>query len=78
MKALLVVDVQVDFCEGGALAVEGGNSIVPVINRLMNEGNFDLIVATQDFHPENHGSFASVNEAELFSMGELSGQPQVM
>jgi nicotinamidase/pyrazinamidase len=55
-KALIVVDVQNDFCEGGALAVNGASEIVPIINELMPK--FDMVVATKDWHPEGHGSFA--------------------
>ncbi|MFP4384654.1 MAG: bifunctional nicotinamidase/pyrazinamidase [Spirochaetia bacterium] len=55
--ALIVVDVQNDFCEGGALAVPGSNAIIPVINRLISE--FGTAVATRDWHPEGHISFAS-------------------
>ncbi|MDB5405907.1 MAG: pncA [Rhodospirillales bacterium] len=54
---LLVVDVQNDFCDGGALAVAGGSEIVPEVNRLA-EG-FDHVVLTQDWHPPHHDSFAS-------------------
>jgi nicotinamidase/pyrazinamidase len=57
MKALLITDVQYDFLPGGALAVAGGDQVIPVINRLMDQ--FDLVVATQDWHPVDHGSFAS-------------------
>jgi nicotinamidase/pyrazinamidase len=56
-KALIIVDVQNDFVPGGALAVAGGDDVIPVINRLQTE--FEIIVATQDWHPKNHGSFAS-------------------
>lgn len=54
--ALLVVDVQNDFCPGGALAVAGGDEIIPVINRLLPR--FEVVVYTRDWHPENHISFA--------------------
>jgi len=57
MHALLVVDVQNDFLPGGALAVPGGDQVIPVINRLMH--SFPLVVATQDYHPAGHQSFAS-------------------
>jgi nicotinamidase/pyrazinamidase len=53
--ALLVIDVQNDFCPGGALAVPDGDRIVPVVNLLMP--NFDHVFATQDFHPADHSSF---------------------
>lgn len=54
---LLVVDVQNDFCPGGALAISQGDAVVPVINRLTER--FDHVVLTQDWHPAGHGSFAS-------------------
>jgi nicotinamidase/pyrazinamidase len=53
--ALIIVDVQNDFCEGGALKVPGASQIIPTINRLM--GKFELVIATQDYHPPNHCSF---------------------
>lgn len=57
MNALIITDVQNDFCLGGALAVPEGDQVVPLINRLQPQ--FDLVVATQDWHPANHGSFAA-------------------
>ena len=57
MQALLIVDVQNDFLPGGNLAVPNGDEIIPVINDLIPK--FDLVVATQDWHPQNHSSFAS-------------------
>ena len=57
MKTLVLIDVQNDFMPGGPLEVPGGDLIVPVINRV--SGYFDLVVATQDWHPKNHKSFAS-------------------
>ncbi len=77
-RGLLVVDVQKDFCEGGALAVEGANAIVPVINRLIAEMDFDFIVASGDFHPENHQGFASVQGKEPFTMGKLNGLDELL
>ncbi|MHC0052202.1 bifunctional nicotinamidase/pyrazinamidase [Actibacterium sp. D379-3] len=56
-EALIVIDVQNDFCPGGALAVTGGDEVVPEINALLDE--FQLRVFTQDWHPANHSSFAS-------------------
>ncbi len=58
MDALLVVDFQNDFCPGGALAVEGGDRIAEPLGRLLDD--FDLVVATRDWHPPDHGSFAGV------------------
>ena len=57
--ALIVVDVQNDFCPGGALAVDGGDEIVPLVNALI--GGFDHVVLTQDWHPADHSSFASAH-----------------
>lgn len=57
MQALILVDLQNDFLPGGALPVPQGDQVVPVANRLMSQ--FELVVATQDWHPANHGSFAS-------------------
>ncbi len=61
-KALLIVDVQNDFCPGGALEVPGGDEIIPVINRLSE--SFDVVVQTQDWHPSGHSSFASSHQGK--------------
>ena len=55
MRALILVDIQNDFCPGGSLAVPEGDQVVPVANNLIE--HFDLVVATQDFHPPGHSSF---------------------
>ena len=57
MQALIVVDVQNDFCPGGALAVPDGDAVVEAVNRLAGEASF--VVATRDWHPADHGSFAA-------------------
>jgi len=57
MKALLLIDLQIDFCPGGALEVKEGDQVIPIANALMEK--FELVVATQDWHPANHGSFAA-------------------
>jgi nicotinamidase/pyrazinamidase len=57
MQALIVVDVQNDFCPGGALAVPDGDAVVEVVNRLASDASF--VVATRDWHPPDHGSFAA-------------------
>jgi len=76
-KALIIVDMQNDFLPGGALAVAGGDEIIPEINRLSEL--YDLVVATQDWHPGNHGSFASQHQgAKPYDTGELAGMPQVL
>ncbi len=77
MKALLLIDIQNDFLPGGALAVANGSVVVSVANRLMHE--YDLIVATQDWHPEDHGSFASQHPGH--DVGEvvvLDGLDQIL
>jgi nicotinamidase/pyrazinamidase len=75
-RALLLVDLQHDFCAEGALAVREGDAVVPVANRLMR--HFSTVVATQDFHPRDHQSFAEnqrgVAVGEIF---QLDGLPQV-
>lgn len=77
MKALVIVDAQIDFMPGGALAITNGDSIVPVINKLLPE--FELVVATQDWHPANHASFASNHQGKKpFDIIELFGMDQVL
>jgi nicotinamidase/pyrazinamidase len=58
-RALLIVDFQNDFTPGGALAVPGGDEIAPRINELIASGAFDVVLATRDWHPADHGSFAA-------------------
>lgn len=77
MNALLIVDLQNDFLPGGSLAVPDGDAIIPVINRILD--HFDLIVATQDWHPRGHKSFASNHPGqEPFAEIELYGLPQTL
>jgi nicotinamidase/pyrazinamidase len=77
MKALIIVDVQNDFTTGGALEVPHGEKIIPLIN--MVNGSFELIVATQDWHPENHKSFASNHEGKnTFDKILLDGLEQIL
>jgi nicotinamidase/pyrazinamidase len=76
-KALLIVDVQNDFCPGGALAIPAGDTVVPVINRI--QPAFDTIVATQDWHPPDHISF-SVNHPDTrpYDVITVNGIAQVL
>lgn len=76
MKALIIVDVQNDFLPGGALAVKDGNKIIPLINKLQNK--FELIVATQDWHPKDHGSFASNHNKNPGEKIQLAGLEQIL
>ncbi len=75
--ALIVIDVQNDFCPGGALAVDGGDAIIPRINALMDD--FPVRVLTQDWHPADHSSFAANHPgAAPFSLTEMPYGPQVL
>jgi nicotinamidase/pyrazinamidase len=77
MKALVLVDIQNDFLEGGSLAVPKGNEIIDIVNSLIPQ--FDVVVATQDWHPVNHKSFASQHiDKQVFEMIDLNGLPQVL
>ena len=76
MKALLLIDVQNDFMPGGALAVPDGDKIVPIINKIQHQ--FDLVLATQDWHPAGHASFASTHHKNLYEVIDLNGIDQVM
>jgi len=75
--ALLVIDVQNDFCPGGALAVPDGDTIVPGINALMSD--FPAVILTQDWHPAGHSSFASSHPGKApMEMTEMPYGPQVL
>lgn len=75
--ALIVVDVQNDFCPGGALAVGGGHAVVPVINALAPR--YETVVVTQDWHPKGHASFASAHSGkEPFDTTEMPYGTQVL
>ncbi len=77
MNALILVDIQNDFLPGGALAVPEGDRIVPLVNRLQR--SFPLVVATQDWHPVGHGSFAARYPGKKpFDLGQLGGLSQVL
>jgi nicotinamidase/pyrazinamidase len=77
MKALIIVDVQNDFCPGGALPVPDGDRVVEIINRI--QPRFDLVVATQDWHPAAHGSFAANHPGRKpGEQIELGGLPQIL
>ena len=73
MKVLIVVDVQKDFCPGGALAVTDGDQVIDPINRLIESGEYDLIIATADRHPAGHVSFAATHYAASFSVIMING-----
>ena len=75
--ALLVIDMQNDFCPGGKLEVKDGDAIVPGINKLMAE--FRTVILTQDWHPKGHSSFATSHKgAEPFSVIDMPYGPQVL
>lgn len=78
-KALVLVDLQNDFIPGGSLAVRDGDQVIPVANAVQKRKKWDVIVATQDWHPKNHGSFASQYPGKHpGDMIELGGLPQVL
>ena len=77
MRALLLVDIQNDFLPGGRLAVEKGDEIIPIVNKLQK--HFDLVIATQDWHPADHKSFASNHAGKTaFEKIDLNGLEQVL
>ncbi|MGA2496420.1 MAG: bifunctional nicotinamidase/pyrazinamidase [Tepidisphaeraceae bacterium] len=77
MKTLILVDIQNDFLPGGALPVPRGNDVIEVANRLMPQ--YPLVVATQDWHPADHGSFASQHTGKKpGDMITLAGLPQIL
>jgi len=76
-KALVLVDLQYDFCPGGALAVAHGDETIEVANRVAR--HFDTVAATQDWHPRDHGSFAANHAgAQTYQVIDLHGLPQVL
>jgi nicotinamidase/pyrazinamidase len=76
-KALILVDIQNDFMPTGSLPVAHGDDVVPVANQMQQY--FELVVATQDWHPANHGSFASNHEGRAVGdVSELGGLPQIL
>ena len=77
MKALILVDIQNDFLPGGALAVPRGDEIIPIANQL--QYIFDIVVATQDWHPADHGSFAANHPGKnVHEQIVLNGLPQTL
>jgi nicotinamidase/pyrazinamidase len=76
-KALILVDIQNDFIPGGALPVPDGDKVIPIVNALMSR--FDLVVATQDWHPANHASFAANHRGKKpGDLIDLNGLPQIL
>jgi nicotinamidase/pyrazinamidase len=76
MNALIIIDAQNDFMPGGSLEVPNGDTIVPVINDI--QGSFELIVATQDWHPQNHISFATNHNKKPFEEIEVGNSVQTL
>lgn len=77
MNALILVDIQNDFLPGGSLPVPHGHSIIPIVNKLQEK--FPLVVATQDWHPPHHKSFASSHTGKnAFEKTQLMGLEQVL
>ncbi|MSP56374.1 MAG: bifunctional nicotinamidase/pyrazinamidase [Myxococcales bacterium] len=76
MNALLLIDIQNDFLPGGALAVSHGDEVIAAANRLIS--GFPLVIASQDWHPAGHGSFASAQGGVPGTLGTLAGLTQVL
>ena len=79
--ALIIVDVQNDFCKGGSLAVNEANDVIPLINRLRESSMFHKVILTRDWHPQSHWSFGSNHPGQkLFTIFRLpeTGVDQMM
>ena len=76
MRALILVDIQNDFAPTGALPVPEGDQVVPVVNKLQEK--FELVVATQDWHPEDHKSFAIHHNKKPGEVIQLNGRDQIL
>ncbi len=82
IKILTIVDMQNDYMKGGPMAVKGADELIPIINELIKNGEYDAIIATQDWHPSNHISFASTHDREPFStikvMDKEKGEEEIL
>lgn len=82
IKILTIVDMQNDYMEGGPMAVRGASKLIPIINELIKNGEYDAIIATQDWHPSNHISFAATHDKEPFSkikvMDKETGEEEIL
>ena len=82
IKILTIVDMQNDYMKGGPMAVKGADELIPIINELIKNGEYDAIIATQDWHPSNHISFASTHDREPFStikvMDKETGEEEIL
>ena len=79
MKALLLVDIQRDFCPGGPMSVPRGDEVVPISNYLIDSQKYDFVIATQDWHPKDHLFFASQHKRKLaFDVKRLGGKKSIL
>ena len=82
IKILTIVDMQNDYMKGGPMAVKGADKLIPIINELIKNGEYDAIIATQDWRPSNHISFASTHDREPFStikvMDKETGEEEIL
>jgi len=79
VSALILVDIQNDFLPGGTLAVPDGDAVIAPANALIERGGFDLVVATQDWHPRDHGSFAANHPGKnVYERVDLNGLEQTL
>lgn len=77
MKALILVDIQKDFCKNGALEVKNADEIITVANAWIKRFSNDLVIATKDWHPASHKSFALNSNTTIGELGILNGLPQI-
>lgn len=77
MKALILVDIQKDFCKNGALEVKNADEIITVANAWIKRFSNDLVIATKDWHPASHKSFALNSNTTIGELGFLNGLPQI-
>lgn len=79
MKALLLIDIQKDFCKGGTLEVAHSEEIIPIANKLIEifDNKNQMIIGTKDWHPVTHKSFAINSNGKIGEIGNLNGLPQV-
>lgn len=75
-NVLIIIDLQNDFCPGGALPVSQGDKVIPYINKIIYK--FDKVVATQDWHPENHISFAKTHNKNVGDVIQVKGIKQIL
>ncbi|MFL1780429.1 nicotinamidase/pyrazinamidase [Candidatus Hepatincolaceae symbiont of Richtersius coronifer] len=77
-QALIIIDLQNDFLEGGALGIKDSHKIIPIINNNISYASYSKIICTQDYHPQNHISFASAHNYQLGKVINVQGKTQAL